>query len=477
MSAQQNYMQQYSSYPAQQPQQQQMYPGVAGGGINPAALMGGPAQNPNPMQPQYNGMGGPTTPQKYPGQPGGGGFGQPQTPQQSMMMGGGFNINNMTPQMLQQLQQQNPAQYQQVVNKLQQQQYLMQQQQRAQLQGGYPTTPQNPQHAQAGFDPRTAMMQQQQQQQQHQQPQGSPAPQRPGTAMSQASNGNFTNGGYGTPTGYGGQPQMQSYMGAGSPAAAAVPSTPVQQSHQSSHAAYAAAAAAARTGTPQIPRPPTVGPSGRSMSPAVVTPASAGGPDQSPMIRGAKRKASELGDGFAASPPPPDVKVENSAPGQNITPAIQRRSGLGPSQTPARAPSLAPAPALPSHVQQELTKVTSVRLAGSDNTIPPLSAEQIAEVKDWLARDTAYLGELRGMRERMGKELVVSGARRAAQWWEVSEVPNAADALKARNELARRQGRSGANFNVVYPNYKWQDHQNGKKAKGQIRFKNRLLPL
>ncbi|KAH7101662.1 hypothetical protein BKA62DRAFT_172628 [Auriculariales sp. MPI-PUGE-AT-0066] len=496
MSAPQHgYMQQYGGYQnvAQQQPQQQMY-GQPMGGVNPAQLMGAagvPGMNPmqtqqqiQSQQQQYNPVG-LSSPQKYSVPMG---YGQPQQPQQQPqqpfpIMGGGVNLTNgmagMTNEMLQNIRQTDPVRYQAIVQKLNFQQQQQQLLQRSQSQPGYPSTPQQ-QHSQpqSPYDARTGMMQPQHT--------GSPAPPpRPSTAMSQASNTSYSSqppNSYGSAMGYGGQKPMQSYMGTG--VVGSMPGTPVQQP-QMPQQPYGTSPV--QTTPPHIQRPPTA--ASRPMSPAVGTPASAG-PEQSPMLRGAKRKASELGDALAGTPPP-EIKNESvygagmgppaaptpPAAGPSTSPTSQRRLTLsGPSiaATPTRASTsqvpTAPAFVLPPNVSQELTKVTSVRLAGSDTTIPPLEAEQITEVQGWLARDTAYLGELRSMRERMRGE-IATVVRKPAEWFEQSDVPNAADALKTRNQQRNYP------FALTYPTSKWADHGAGRKSRKEVRIKNRLLPL
>ena len=76
-------------------------------------------------------------------------------------------------------------------------------------------------------------------------------------------------------------------------------------------------------------------------------------------------------------------------------------------------------PPLPATVQldQKVTRVSVVPLAESDKPIPPLRADEIANVQAWQGADKAYEARHAKMRERMADEMkrTVSTPR---AWWE-----------------------------------------------------------
>ena len=69
----------------------------------------------------------------------------------------------------------------------------------------------------------------------------------------------------------------------------------------------------------------------------------------------------------------------------------------------------------------EAPSITVILLLTSMETILPLSAEEIAQVKGWMEKDRAYEGLLGGMQRRMGEEarevFGVDGIA-GSQWWE-----------------------------------------------------------
>ena len=91
--------------------------------------------------------------------------------------------------------------------------------------------------------------------------------------------------------------------------------------------------------------------------------------------------------------------------------------------TPSRAGSIFMGPpgpsksALPGNANPDVTKVTKVALAGSGTTIPPLSDEDMKNMKEWLERDTEYGKELVSMKDRMRKE-VREMSQRPPAWFE-----------------------------------------------------------
>ncbi|KZV84892.1 SNF5-domain-containing protein [Exidia glandulosa HHB12029] len=511
--------QQQQQLQQQQQQQQQHFAGQqqnAGMGMN--------------MPMQYNGMGSPAPQQQqrmngtYPGQ-------QTQQAQPQQTMNGTIN-----PAALQQLGM-TPAQYQQ-------------QQQMAQMKMAMNRTPSSgpfpqQQQQQQGFDPNAqarALMQQQQQ------GMAAMAPPRPPTAQQSYGSPASLSNGFGaqmqqqqqqpqTPGGYGQQPQHQQQFMTPSPR----PGTPHQQQPQQQLGQpqqQFVGQMPQRPSTPQISRPPTAGP--MQMQPRPLSPSIPGmgmiAPD-SPMMRGAKRKASELGapgtpppsgphpqsqqPGLAQPMPmPADVKVADMAynamdspmrpptaaaqvpstpnmmappamagmssgvsplggpssfgtPGPSQSPLAHRRPTAGPMNglagTPSRAGSSfmglagSSKPGLPGNANPDLTKITKVALAGSGTTIPPLSDEEMKNMKDWLEHDTEYGKELLSMKDRMRKELQ-SISQRPSAWFEK-------DPYEEQAERARGVRKPKEKLALTYPIEK----NNHRDQKLRLWRKKRLL--
>ena len=81
--------------------------------------------------------------------------------------------------------------------------------------------------------------------------------------------------------------------------------------------------------------------------------------------------------------------------------------------------------------------------------IKPLTEEEVAEVKDWMACDKEYDAVYRAMKERMAEELRVSRAENSDMWWEVS------DGKKLRTK-----------FGVTYPGQRLRDNRKRGRREG-----------
>ncbi|KAJ7028706.1 hypothetical protein C8F04DRAFT_963603 [Mycena alexandri] len=127
---------------------------------------------------------------------------------------------------------------------------------------------------------------------------------------------------------------------------------------------------------------------------------------------------------------------------------------------PPPQPLLPPLPAS-VNLNPAVTRVTVVPLATSLAAIPPVSAEEIADVKEWMAVDRAYELRFREMKTRMGAELREIVGPRAIPWWEKGTLDtNASRFLKGRER-----------FDVRYP-YRKKDkdreyhHRKGARREG-----------
>ncbi|KAF8480047.1 SNF5-domain-containing protein [Russula ochroleuca] len=81
--------------------------------------------------------------------------------------------------------------------------------------------------------------------------------------------------------------------------------------------------------------------------------------------------------------------------------------------------------------------------------IKPLTEEEVAEVKGWMARDKEYEAAYRSMKERAAEELRVSRAENSDMWWEVS------DGKKLRTK-----------FGVTYPGQRLRDNRKRGRREG-----------
>ncbi|KDQ50935.1 hypothetical protein JAAARDRAFT_199488 [Jaapia argillacea MUCL 33604] len=160
-----------------------------------------------------------------------------------------------------------------------------------------------------------------------------------------------------------------------------------------------------------------------------------------------------IAHGVGRTPAPPLVGVPTMPsiqpiPGSSSTPAAASSHVL-PSMpvVPPLASNSAPTalphvpkpqlPPLPREVKlnPKTTRVSVVPLAGSDKVIPPLSEDEISNVKEWMERDKKYEGVMKGMKERMGVEvregwvngvkdggLCALGGISKPAWWERDAV-------------------------------------------------------
>jgi len=81
--------------------------------------------------------------------------------------------------------------------------------------------------------------------------------------------------------------------------------------------------------------------------------------------------------------------------------------------------------------------------------IKPLTEEEAAEVKGWMARDKEYEAAYRGMKERTAEELRVSRAENSDMWWEVNDGKN----LRTK-------------FGVTYPGQRLRDNRKRGRREG-----------
>jgi hypothetical protein len=99
-----------------------------------------------------------------------------------------------------------------------------------------------------------------------------------------------------------------------------------------------------------------------------------------------------------------------------------------------------------------VTRVSVVPLATSLAAIPPVSAEEVAHVKTWMAKDRAYEGLYREMKTRMGAEFREMVGARNVPWWEKGTLDvNASRFLKGREV-----------FDVRYP-YRKKEREGGRR--------------
>ncbi|KAJ7672593.1 SNF5-domain-containing protein [Mycena polygramma] len=122
-----------------------------------------------------------------------------------------------------------------------------------------------------------------------------------------------------------------------------------------------------------------------------------------------------------------------------------------PAPRPQPLPSLPPLPAS-VNLNPAVTRVSVVPLATSLAAIPPVSAEEVAEVKEWMAADRAYEGLYRDMKTRMGAEFREMIGPRNVPWWEKGTLDgNASRFLKGREQ-----------FDVRYP-YRKKEREGGRR--------------
>ncbi|KAI9513428.1 hypothetical protein F5148DRAFT_971668 [Russula earlei] len=151
-------------------------------------------------------------------------------------------------------------------------------------------------------------------------------------------------------------------------------------------------------------------------------------------------------------------------PGLPVVPDVNVPASLPLSHPPTAPASAAPpvtnVPALPAAattsapVSSKTMRVTLVAPAD----IKPLSEEEVAEAKGWMARDKEYEAAYRGMKERMAEELRVSRAESSDMWWEVP------DGKKLRTK-----------FGVTYPGQRLRDNRKRGRREG-FRLPGRVDP-
>lgn len=129
------------------------------------------------------------------------------------------------------------------------------------------------------------------------------------------------------------------------------------------------------------------------------------------------------------------------------------------------APQLMP---LPPGVKLDplVTRVTVVPLVDSVKHIPPLSEEEIEDIKGWMKVDKEYEGLFGKMKERMGeevREMFGVGGPRAA-WWEKGS--------QSMNLNRWRRGRES--FDVRYPRNMRKDRDGRERRRGGKREGLRL---
>ncbi|KAJ6495780.1 hypothetical protein C8R47DRAFT_974018 [Mycena vitilis] len=122
-----------------------------------------------------------------------------------------------------------------------------------------------------------------------------------------------------------------------------------------------------------------------------------------------------------------------------------------PGPPPAPISSLPPLPASVT-LNPAITRVTVVPLATSLTTIPPVSADEVAAVKEWMEADRAYEGVFREMKTRAGAELRELMGPPSIPWWEKGSLDgNASRFLQGREK-----------FEVKYP-YRRRERDSRKK--------------
>ncbi|KAJ6589827.1 SNF5-domain-containing protein [Mycena vulgaris] len=133
----------------------------------------------------------------------------------------------------------------------------------------------------------------------------------------------------------------------------------------------------------------------------------------------------------AAPPPPPAVPAASAAP------------------LPALIPALPPLPAS-VNLNPSVTRVTIVPLATSLTTIPPVTPDEVASVKEWMDKDRAYETVFREMKTRMGGEYRELMGPRNIPWWEkgtldvnASRFAHGRDKFEVRYPYRRRERDGG----------------------------------
>ncbi|KAJ6463898.1 hypothetical protein C8R45DRAFT_1024536 [Mycena sanguinolenta] len=146
-------------------------------------------------------------------------------------------------------------------------------------------------------------------------------------------------------------------------------------------------------------------------------------------------------------PPPvvPQITALTAAAIPNLPPPVM------PAALPPPQPLLPPLPAS-VNLNPAVTRVSVVPLATSLTTIPPVSAEEVAEIKEYMAKDRAYEGVYREMKTRMGTEFREMMGPRSMPWWEKGTLDT--------NDSRFLRGRE--NFDVRYP-YRKKEREGGRR--------------
>ncbi|KAM5536841.1 hypothetical protein V8D89_009559 [Ganoderma adspersum] len=160
----------------------------------------------------------------------------------------------------------------------------------------------------------------------------------------------------------------------------------------------------AQAAVPQTPRqtslpPAAASPFQQTGSPNVPVPGMIGGAPAKPVVK-------------------PGTSPAPSAQPQAQTPTVKQEPAAA-TVTVTQTKIVPQVPSLPATVQldQKVTRVSVVPLADSDKHIPPLRADEVAQVQKWREADKAYDARHAKMRERMTEEMkrTVSTPR---AWWE-----------------------------------------------------------
>jgi SWI/SNF-related matrix-associated actin-dependent regulator of chromatin subfamily B member 1 len=117
----------------------------------------------------------------------------------------------------------------------------------------------------------------------------------------------------------------------------------------------------------------------------------------------------------AAPPPVPPVPRPGPAPS----------SAIGHRPVPPSVPNAAA-------LNPKVTQVSAVSLAASVKEIPPLTNDEIEDIKEWMRVDREYEDRYKAMEERTGEE--VNSIVRKGEWWERDET--AATARNRRDKFA-----------------------------------------
>ncbi|KAF8208209.1 hypothetical protein K438DRAFT_1961718 [Mycena galopus ATCC 62051] len=153
----------------------------------------------------------------------------------------------------------------------------------------------------------------------------------------------------------------------------------------------------------------------------------------------------------AAVPPPPAVVPQITALTAAAIPNIPAPVMPTVAPLPPPLPSLPPLPAS-VNLNPAVTRVTVVPVATSSKTIPPLGAEEVTDIKDWMSADRAYEGLYREMKTRMNAEFREMVGPQNVPWWEKGTI----------DTNASRFPRGRETFDVRYP-YRKKEREGGRR--------------